>query len=58
MFESDAKLLVDTINTIVEDCSKFFKHYNEVLVRYVHKSANNVAHALARAALLSPGLRE
>lgn len=58
MFESDAKLLVDAINTIFEDCSKFFKHYDEVLVRYVLRSANSVAHTLARAALLSSGLRK
>ncbi|KAL8155961.1 hypothetical protein AgCh_001133 [Apium graveolens] len=41
-------------NTIVEDCSELFKHYVEVLINFVPRSANSVAHMLARAALSSP----
>lgn len=56
IFESNAKLLVDALNgsrersyfdTIVTDCIQLFKHFEEVLVVFVHRSANNVANLLA-----------
>lgn len=67
IFESDAKLLVDAINgtrgrsyfdTIVIDCLELLKHFEEVLVVFVHKSANNVAHMLARVACSMSGPQE
>ncbi|KAL8105152.1 hypothetical protein AgCh_029083 [Apium graveolens] len=67
IFEYDAKLFVDAFYgpkgkscfvTIVEDCSELIKHYNEVLVDFVPRSANSVAHSLARAAYSNPGPRE
>lgn len=45
IFETDAKLLVDAINgmrgksffdTIVIDCTELLKHFEEVLVVFVH----------------------
>lgn len=59
MFETDAKLLADAckgvqgrsfFHKIVLDCIALFKHFYNVLVRFVHRSANGVAHCLARAA--------
>lgn len=66
IFECDAKLLVDAMNgggnsffhTIVEDCIDIIKHFDEVLVVFVHRSANIVAHNLARAAYFMSGLTE
>lgn len=58
VFETDAKLLVDAIrevkgcayfHTIVLDCVELLKHFDHVLVEFVYKSANEVAHKLARA---------
>ena len=58
IFETDAKLVVDAMNgargksffdTIVSDCNELVKHFDEVLVCFVHRSTNNVAHLLARA---------
>lgn len=52
IFECDAKLIVDAANgrkfksmfdTIVEDCCYMLKHFEEVLVTFVHRSANIVA---------------
>lgn len=67
VFESDSKLLIDAIlapggrslfDTIVDDCNELSKHYDEVLFEFVPRSANNVAHELARVACSSAGLRE
>lgn len=67
VFESDAKLLVDAFygpkgkscfDTIVEDCNELLKHYDDVLIEFVPRSANSMAHTLARAAHSSPGLKE
>ncbi|XP_074337198.1 uncharacterized protein LOC141674388 [Apium graveolens] len=58
IFETDSKLLADAckgeqgrsyFHTIVLDCIQFFKHFDEMLVQFVHRSANEVAHTLARA---------
>ncbi|XP_074323842.1 uncharacterized protein LOC141660753 [Apium graveolens] len=49
IFECNAKLVVDAVNggrgksifdTILEDCVYLLKHYQEVLVTFVHRSAN------------------
>lgn len=67
VFESDAKLLVDAFyrpkgkscfDMIIEDCGELLKHYDEVLIVWVPRSVNSVAHSLARAAHSSPGMRE
>ncbi|XP_074378458.1 uncharacterized protein LOC141719995 [Apium graveolens] len=67
VFETDAKLLAEAckgtngrsfFHTIVLDCIEFFKHFDDVLVNFVHRSANGVAHALARAAHSMSGLQE
>ena len=67
MFESDAKLLVDAVqgrrglsyfDTIAEDCNELLKHFDEVLLVFIHRSANQVAHLLARAACSMSGLQE
>ncbi|KAL8093925.1 hypothetical protein AgCh_035705 [Apium graveolens] len=58
VFESDVKMLVDAyqgsngrnyLHAIVSDCTDLFKHFVDVLVQFVHRSANGVAHVLARA---------
>lgn len=58
VFETDAKTVVDAyksgegntyFHSIISGCIDIGKHYDEVLVEFVHKSANGVAHALARA---------
>lgn len=67
IFETDAKMLADAckgvpgrsfFHTIVLDCVDFFKHFDEVLVEFVHRSANGVAHTLARAAHSMSGFQE
>ncbi|XP_074346962.1 uncharacterized protein LOC141685777 [Apium graveolens] len=59
IFESDSKVLVDEIrgghaksifHPHVEDCIELLKHFDEVLVIFVNRSANSVAHSLAQAA--------
>lgn len=59
VFELDAKGLLDTINgsdrqsyfdAMVEDCNKLIKQFKEVLVIFVPRSANTVAHLLAKEA--------
>lgn len=35
--------------TIVGDCIQFLKHINPVLIKFVYRSANRVAHAMAKA---------
>lgn len=67
IFESGAKLLVDAVNgklgktyfdTIAADCIELMKHFEEVLVIFVHRSANMIAHMLARATCSTSGLQE
>lgn len=67
IFESDCKLLVDAVNgrmgrsffdTIVADCREEIKHFEELLVVFVHRSANTVAHMLAGATYSMSGLQE
>ena len=43
---------------IIDDCIDVLKHFDEVLVAFVHRSANNVAHLLAKAAYSMSGLQE
>lgn len=55
IFEMDSKLVVDAIhggggNSIIDDCIPLLKHFIEVLVVFEYRSANSVAHLLARAA--------
>lgn len=65
IFECDAKVLVDAFqgdigNTyfhlIVGDCIDLAKHFDQVLVVFAHRSANMIAHNLARAAYSMSGL--
>lgn len=58
IIETDAKLLAEACNggkersyfhTIVMDCIEFFKHFDNVLVEFVHRFAKEVSHLLARA---------
>lgn len=68
VFESDAKLLVDAFHgnrgssffdRIVEYCVELFKHFEEVLFVFFHRSANNiVAHLLAQAEYSMSGPQE
>lgn len=67
IFECDAKLLVDAVNgspghtyfhAIVDECNSILKHFDEVLVLFVSRSANIVAHTLARATCSTSGLNE
>ena len=45
-------------HTIVEDCRDLAKNFDDVLVKFVPRSANSVAHEVARAAYSNSGLRE
>ena len=56
VFETDSKFLTDAYNRgkgnsyihpIVSDCIKLSKHFDNVLVRFVHRSVNEGAHLLA-----------
>ncbi|XP_074374534.1 uncharacterized protein LOC141714940 [Apium graveolens] len=67
IFEYDAKLLVDAVNSgqgntyfhaMVEDCIDILKYFDEVLVCFSFRSANMVAHELARAAYSMSGSME
>lgn len=67
VFETDAKLLADAcrgvqgcsfFHTIVLDCIDEFKHFDDVLLTFVHRFANSVAHTLARAAHSVSGFQE
>ena len=51
-------LLQSRINTIVSDCIELFKHFENVLVEFVSRSANEVAHKLARATHSMSGIHE
>lgn len=43
---------------IVEDYIELLKHFDKVLVLFAHRSANMVAHKLARAACSMSGLTQ
>lgn len=67
IFELDAKLVVDAVynntgmanfHSIIDDCVVLLQHFVNVLVTYEHRSANNVAHELARAACSMTGHME
>ncbi|XP_074327392.1 uncharacterized protein LOC141665308 [Apium graveolens] len=67
VFESEAKLLADAVqgtrgasffDSIVEDCNKLIKYFDEVLLVFIHRSMNQVAYLLARAACSMSGLLE
>ena len=45
-------------HSIVSSCVELFKHFEDVLVRFVPKSANEVAHLLARVSRSMSGLQE
>ena len=45
-------------DTLVEDCRELLKHFEEVLVVFVNRSANSVAHKLAQAAYSMSGPHE
>ncbi|XP_074346112.1 uncharacterized protein LOC141684874 [Apium graveolens] len=58
VFETDSRVLVQACNrapdnsyfgTIVGDCIQLLKHINPVLFQFAFRSANSVAHTLARA---------
>lgn len=65
IFESDAKLLVDAFkitargrsnfDTIIEECSNIMRHFENVSVVFFSRSANMVAHLLARSACSMTG---
>lgn len=59
IMETDSRVLVQACNgqtgeamfgTLVDDCIHLLKHINPVLVKFTYRSANSVAHDLARAA--------
>lgn len=67
IFECDAKVLVDAVNgqecdtyfhLLVEDCRDILKHFEEVLVLFINRSANMAAHRLAQVAYSTSGLIE
>ena len=67
VFETDSKLLADAYNggtgnsyfhSIVSDCIELSKHFDSVLVQFVHRSANEGAHLLARASHSESDFRE
>lgn len=66
-FESDCKGVLDAVNTgrgrsyfdtIIDDCRDILKHFDEVLVGFVPRSANTVAHLLAKATYSMSGSQE
>lgn len=59
IFEMDAKLVVDAVHgsggnsnfhTVIKECHEIIKHFEDVLLLFEYRSANSVAHLLARAA--------
>lgn len=67
IFETDSKLLADACNgsvgrsyfhSIVTDCTELLKHFENVLVRFVPRSANEVAHLLVRVSRSMSGSQE
>ncbi|KAL8107325.1 hypothetical protein AgCh_023940 [Apium graveolens] len=66
-FETDSKLLTDAFNggqgnscfySIINECIELSKHFQHVLVQFVHRSANVVVHSLARVSHSESGLQE
>ena len=67
VFETDSKLLADACNgnpgrsyfhSIVGDCVESIKQFEDVLVRFVPRSANEIAHLLARVSRSMSDLKE
>ncbi|XP_074323039.1 uncharacterized protein LOC141659986 [Apium graveolens] len=67
IFESDAKGMVEAINggsgssyfhMIIEDCREIHKYFSEVLVVFTYRSANTLAHLLAKATYFMSGNQE
>lgn len=67
IIETDAKMLVDAckgstgstyFHAIVSDCLELFKHFIDMLVQFVQRSANGVAHTLARVAHFMSDIQE
>ncbi|XP_074335978.1 uncharacterized protein LOC141673144 [Apium graveolens] len=67
VFECDSKVLVDAakgeagttyFHLIVEECRDILKHFEEVLVCFIHRSANIAAHNLAQVAYSTSGPME
>lgn len=57
IFETNSKLLAAACNgaggrsyfhSIGSDCVELLEHFESVLIRFVHRSANEVAHLLAK----------
>ena len=67
VIETDSQILVDVCNggpgkscfgTIVHDSIYLLKHINPVCVRFIYRSANSVAHEIAKAAYSVSGVCE
>ncbi|XP_074333967.1 uncharacterized protein LOC141671586 [Apium graveolens] len=67
VFETDSKLLADACNgnsgrsyfhIIVRECLELIKHFENMLVQFVHRYANEVAHMLARVSRSMSDLQE
>ncbi|XP_074347283.1 uncharacterized protein LOC141686126 [Apium graveolens] len=67
IFELDSKIVVDACNggsgrsnfySFIGECVEDFKHLDEVRVQFTYKSANIVAHTLARASISMSGFHE
>lgn len=67
IFETDSTLLVHAVNVIkgrsyfdfvAEDCRELMNHFDEVLLAFVPRFANRVAHLLAKVAGSLSGLQE
>lgn len=66
IFELDAKSVVDAVHgignsnfhTIIVKCEEILKHFQEVLVVFENRSANQVAHVLGHAAYSMTGPME
>ena len=66
IFESDCRLLVDTINSnsipnnefgdIISRCKDLLSSRNNFIVSYIRRQTNMVAHNIARASLSHPSL--
>lgn len=37
-------------DTLMDDCRELIKHFDDVLIVFTHRSANNIAHQLAQVA--------
>lgn len=67
IFETDSMLLVKAckrehgrsfFHTPVRDCIDYFKHFDQVQVKFVRKSANGIAHLLAKATYSTLDIQE